>query len=160
LLLCVALVSFSCAESSLPVGPSPDSQPVVREILSQTENPPGAPNRRLTLVRYTIAPGAELVPHIHPGVQMASIVSGTLTYRVLSGTATIHRQVAASGVPASVENVVGPADTELRPGDTIIEEESMVHFGSNRTSGPIVILATLITDPGAELSVPVSKEAQ
>ncbi len=133
-LLCVALVSYSCAESGLPLAPSTDSPPVVREIFSQIDDPPGAPNRRLTLVRYTIAPAAELVPHVHPGVQIASIVSGTLTYRVVSGTATIHRQVAASGASASVETVEGPADTELRPGDAIIEEASMGTSG--RTGHP------------------------
>lgn len=157
-LLCVVVVGISCGDSGRrPFGPSqtPAGPPVVREILGQTEGPPGAPGRRLTLVRYTIAPGAELAPHVHPGIQMASILSGTLSYRVVSGIATVQRQVAASGIPASVEELAGPADTTLRAGDTVLEEESMVHFGANRMSEPVVILATLITDPAADLAVPV-----
>ncbi len=31
----------------------------------------------------------------------------------------------------------------------------MVHFGANRTAQPVVILATLLTDPAAALAVPV-----
>ncbi|MGE3511051.1 MAG: hypothetical protein AB7N65_19440 [Vicinamibacterales bacterium] len=157
----VTLVSASCGErSDLPIAPgSPAAEPVVLEILGQADNPAGATGRRLTLVRYTIAPGTELVPHVHPGVQMASIVSGTLTYRVVSGTATIHRQVNEDGLPAWVETLAGPADTALRPGDAVLEEASMVHLGANRTSDPIVILATLVTELGADLSVPVSAPA-
>lgn len=163
-LFCIALVSASCETGvKSPVEPSSPTttvEPVVRTILAQTENPPGAPGRRLTLVRYTIAPGAELPPHVHPGVQMASIVSGTLAYRVISGMATVHRQVDASGVPAAVEELAGPFDAELRAGDAVIEIASMVHFGANKTAAPVVILATLITDPAADLAVPAPPTAE
>jgi len=131
-----------------------ESTPVLREILARMPNPPGAPGYDLTLVRYTIAPGAELPPHIHPGVQLAHIVSGTLSYRVIAGTAEIHRGVDAMGVPASVERVTGPADTQLGPGDAIAEVAELHHFGANRTSEPVVILAALVTEAGAELAVP------
>ena len=133
---------------------TPAAEPVVREILADMDSAPGAPGRRLTLVRYTIAPAAQLAPHIHPGVQVASIESGTLTYQVVSGTATIHRAVGANGVPARTEALTGPAETTLRAGDAVIEEGQMVHFGSNRTTATVVISATLITE-GADLSIPV-----
>lgn len=132
------------------------TEPVVREIMGQVGDPAGATGQRLSLVRYTIAPGAELAPHIHPGVQMGSIVSGTLSYRVVSGTVTIHRRVDANGAAATVEQVVGPADTELREGDTVVEDATMVHFGANRTNEPVIILAALLTDSGADLSLPAA----
>ncbi|MEO9220346.1 MAG: hypothetical protein ABI251_00960, partial [Mycobacteriaceae bacterium] len=53
------------------------SPSVVREVLDNDPTPPGAPGSVLSLVRYTIPAGAKLVPHVHPGVQMASIDSGT-----------------------------------------------------------------------------------
>ena len=166
--LCLSLLSAACGEgTSVPVEAGQASadetvvtQPVVREILGRVDDPRGAPHRRLTLVRYTIAAGAELVPHLHPGVQMASMVSGVLTYRVISGTATIHRTVDPNGVALAVERVVGPADTELHPGDLVVEDSSMVHFGSNRTSEPVVILAALITDPRSDLSAPAVGRAE
>lgn len=157
-LLLLLLIAPACDSVHGPTEPTdaatgPAGEPVVREILSQMDSPPGAPGRRLTLVRYTIAPAAQLAPHIHPGIQMASILSGTLNYEIVSGTVTIQRSVGANGVPARTEALTGPAQTALRPGDTVIEEGQMVHFGSNRTSEPVVISATLITE-GSDLSLP------
>ncbi len=140
--------------SPTPGATTPGGEPVVREILAQMDSPPGASGRRLTLVRYTIAPGAQLAPHVHPGVQMASIESGTLTYQIVSGTVTIQRAVGGNGVPASTEHLTGPANTKLDPGDVVIEEGQMVHFGANNTNAPVIIAATLITE-GADLSVAV-----
>jgi hypothetical protein len=91
---------------------------------------------------------------------MASMISGVLTYRVVSGSATIHRGVDVNGVPSAVETFVGPTNTELRPGDLVVEDSSMVHFGSNRTSEPVVIIAALVTDPRADLSASAAEEAE
>ena len=160
-LFLILVVAAACSDGmdgpTKPTGLGPASavEPVVREILAQTDNPPGAPGRRLTLVRYTIAPAAQLAPHVHPGVQVASIVSGTLTYQIVSGTATIHRAVGSGGVPAATEHLTGPARTTLSRGDAVIEEGQMVHFGSNGTSEPVVISATLVTEAGSDLAVPV-----
>lgn len=96
-----------------------------------------------------IAPGAQLAAHIHPGVQLASVVSGTLTYTVVSGTATVKRSTGAT------ESVTGPATTTLGPGDEVTENADMVHFGANATGSPVVILATLLTESGRDLAVPV-----
>ncbi len=123
---------------------------VKREILGTDVDPPGALGRTLTLVRYTIAPGAKLAPHVHPGVQMASIESGSLTYTVVSGTATVQR---ADG---AVEPVTGPSTTTLGPGDAVIETGDMVHFGANPTKVPVVIEATLLTEDGKDLAIPVT----
>ena len=159
------IIAPGCGEFAHgPTGPSATGntstvEPVVREILAHMDSPPGAPGRRLTLVRYTIAPAAQLAPHVHPGVQVASILSGTLTYQIVSGTATIHRSVGANGVPARTESLTGPVETTLQSGDAVIEEGTMVHFGANRTTAPVVISATLITE-GSDLSTPVSLAAQ
>jgi len=123
---------------------------VKKEILGTDVDPPGAPGRTLTLVRYTIAPGAKLAPHVHPGVQMASIESGSLAYTVVSGTATVQR---AGGVVAAV---TGPSTTTLGPGDAVVEKGDMVHFGANVTEAPVVIEATLLTEDGSDLAIPVT----
>jgi len=121
--------------------------PVVREILDDMVDPPGAPGNTLTLARYTIAPGAKLSPHVHPGLQMASIDSGTLTYTIVSGIAQVRRAGSATDEP-----VTGPATFELEPGDAIIEVGDMVHFGENKGDVPVIILATLLTRDGHELA--------
>ena len=122
------------------------AEPVVKEVLADMVDPPGGDGSTLTLIRYTIAPGAQLDPHIHPGVQLAAIESGTLAYTVESGTAVVHR---ADG---TTENIDGPAETSLEPGDAVQEIDGMVHFGANDTDDPVVILATLLTEDGHELA--------
>ena len=78
-------------------------------------------------MRYTIAPAAKLSPHIHPGVQLARIESGTLTYTIVSGTAMVTRAGGAA------EPVVGPTTISLAAGDSVAENLDMVHFGENQT---------------------------
>jgi hypothetical protein len=124
---------------------------VVRDVLASEADPPGAVGRTLTLVRYTIAPGAQLPAHVHPGVQLASIQSGSLSYTVVTGTATVTRR--GKGAP---EPVTGPNTITLGPGDAVAERGDMVHFGANRTDTPVVILATLLTESGRDLAVPVT----
>jgi len=124
---------------------------VQKDVLDSEVDPPGAPGRTLTLIRYTIAPGAKLAAHIHPGVQMASIQSGSLTYTVVSGTATVRR-----APPGPTEEVAGPANITLNQGDSVIEKGDMVHFGANTTGQPVVIVATLLTEDGQDLAVPVT----
>ncbi|HET8930223.1 MAG TPA: cupin domain-containing protein [Acidimicrobiales bacterium] len=121
------------------------------EVLGDLVDPPGGDGSTLSLVRYHIAPGAKLTPHIHPGVQMARIESGTLTYTIESGTALVRR----AGTEADTE-VSGPTTITLEAGDTVIERGDMVHFGENRSEKPLVIIATLLTADGQELAVPVT----
>ncbi len=123
---------------------------VQKDVLATEVDPPGAPGRTLTLIRYTIPAGAKLAPHIHPGVQLASIQSGTLTYTVISGTAEVTR----AGGPS--EPVTGPTTIRLDAGDAVAEKGDMVHFGANETGEPVVILATLLTEDGRDLAVPVT----
>ena len=135
--------SAGAATTATSVAP----EPVVKDVLGSDVDPPGAPGSTLTLIRYTIAPGAELAPHIHPGVQMAHIDAGTLTYTIESGTARLRRAGAAEAAP-----VTGPTTLTLEPGDTIIEPDGMVHFGANRGDVPVLITATLLTRTDAGLS--------
>jgi hypothetical protein len=144
--LAVLLGAGCGTDADKPVG----SNPVVRDILIDKMDPPGAPGRTLTLVKYTIAPGAQLPAHVHPGVQLASIQSGTLTYTVISGTAAVRRGATATG-----ETVTGPATITLGPGDDVTEVGDMVHFGANKTDAPVVIMATLLTDDGRDLAITV-----
>jgi quercetin dioxygenase-like cupin family protein len=163
----LASVSLACGtdgDTSSIGGPSAATSPsatnapsgVVREILAEDTDPPGAPGRTLSLVRYTIPAGAKLSPHIHPGVQMASIESGTLTYHVISGSATVQRAPSVDGEPVSFETFTGPTMTTLGAGDAVIETGDMVHYGANDTDQPIVILATLLTETGQDLAATVT----
>lgn len=136
--------------TSTPATTAPSGEPVVKEVLAEDTTPPGAPGYTLTLIRYTIAPGAKLAAHIHPGVQMANIDSGALTYTIISGTAQVRR---AGGEATAV---TGPTTITLKAGDSVVEPFDMVHFGANDTGEPVVISATLLTESAQGLSVAVS----
>ena len=66
-------------------------QPVVREALAQDVNPAGAKGRTLGLSRVDVPPGAQLALHRHPGVQIARIDEGVLTYTVVTGSVGVWR---------------------------------------------------------------------
>src|SRR6478609_6752609 len=95
----------SPAASGTPAAGTPASGAVVREVLASSD-PAEAPGEILSLVRYTIPAGAVLPVHKHPGDQMATVISGTLTYHV----------VANGDVPITRAN--GTKET-AHPGDTV-----------------------------------------
>jgi quercetin dioxygenase-like cupin family protein len=114
--------------------PAATTAAVVRSVLAAGV-PASAPGRNLELVRYTIAPHTALAPHHHPGMQLALIESGTLTYSVIEGTIEVH------GTDGSTRTI-GPGETgQIVAGEWIAETESIVHFGANDTDDPVVILA-------------------
>lgn len=140
-----ASASASRGTSSSGAGAAPT---VTKDVLGAVSDPPGAPGRTLTLIRYTIPAGAKLAPHIHPGVQLASITSGDLTYTVVSGTVVVRR----AGTTTDAR-LTGPVTTTLHPGDAVTELDGVVHFGANDTTEPVIIEATLLTDTSRGLSV-------
>ncbi len=140
-ILAVSLLLAACAAASsgtpattpgATAGAS--TAPVVRSVLAAGQ-PSSAPGENLELVRYTIAPHTALAPHHHPGMQLAIIESGTLTYSVIDGTIVVH---AADGSTRTI----GPGETDtIGPGEWIAETPSIVHYGANDTDAPVVILA-------------------
>lgn len=125
---------------------------VVREILVQTV-PSQAPDSDLYLLRVTVPPGAALAPHTHPGTQGAHIERGTLTYKLISGSATVVR-AERDGAPAKTDTVMAPTTVKLRRGDVVIENPDLVHEAANEGRKPVVILLTSLLTKGAPLSEP------
>lgn len=114
----------------------------------------GAPGRELGLSQVTIPPGVTLVKHRHPGTQVATIVSGRLTYTVFVGAVEVYR-TAADGSSALSRTVEPGTTAVLLPGDTVVEQPGDIHQGGNRGSKPVVItLATLFPD-GAPSAIAV-----
>jgi quercetin dioxygenase-like cupin family protein len=141
----VATWSSAAAQTGTPT-------PVTRTVYGEAE-PENAPGQSLTLQRVVIEPGAELPEHFHEGTQLATIRSGVLTYNVVSGAVSVTRR------DGTTEVVKGPDVVKLRKGDTIVEPESLVHYGGNDGTKKVVIeLAALLND-GAELSTPIGTGA-
>ena len=78
------LVAPTMAQEATP-GADSETDPM-REVL-HSGLPEVAPGYELTLTRVTIPPGATISAHMHTGMQLAHIESGTVRYTVVSGTA-------------------------------------------------------------------------
>jgi quercetin dioxygenase-like cupin family protein len=133
--------------------PSP-STGITRTVLVGA-TPAAALDQSLQLARIVIEPGVRLPIHVHPGTQLASIVSGELTYSVVLGQIRIER-ASIDGAPGPVEMLMAGKQTVLRPGDAVIETEGVEHFGENLGSEPVVILTATLFEAGAPASLAVA----
>lgn len=152
-LLIVALAGFGGvgqgvfgAQTGTPTAASA-SGGVVREVLS-SGNPVAAPGEVLELVRYTIPAGTLLPAHTHPGMQAATIVSGTLHYTVLVGEVPVTRAPGSDpGLPDAV--TAGGGEVAIGPGDAFVEAAGVAHYGRNAGPEPVVILVASLFTVGA-----------
>lgn len=123
-----------------------------RDVLVQG-SPEAADGQVLQLVRYDIPAGVVLPMHTHPGMQIAWIESGVLTYHVVEGGSILVTRGAHNGTPEATE-LLGPGETtELHPGDSVSELDGVVHYGENLGPEPVVILAATLLDPDEPASV-------
>lgn len=128
-----------------------------REVLVQG-SPEAANGQVLQLVRYDIPAGVVLSKHTHPGMQIAWIESGVLTYHVISGGSIPVNRAAHDGTPVATE-LLGPGETtKLYPGDSVVEVDGVVHYGENIGPDPVVILAATLLDPNQPPAVVVTPE--
>ncbi|MCA9858237.1 MAG: hypothetical protein KC438_00875 [Thermomicrobiales bacterium] len=157
--LLAGVVGFSM-EDERPVSAStPGASPVaesatppVREVLVAGD-PNAADGQVLQLVRYHIPAGMTLPMHTHPGMQIAYIEAGVLTYTVVTGGEIPITQGPNSDSPGATE-LLGPGETtELHPGDAVVEVDGVVHFGANLGAEPVIILASTLLDPNQPAAV-------
>lgn len=81
------------------------------------------------------------------------MVSGVLTYNIVSGTVDIRR---ADG---RTEEATGPGVVQLGPGDAVTETAGLVHYGANDGAAPVVIELAALLDRGAPLATTVGSGA-
>jgi len=118
-------------------------EPVVRHVLSSA-HPTSAPGETLELVQYIIPAGSVLPVHTHPGVQMATVESGALTYHVID-----HGQVTVTRADGS-EETVGPGEQAIfSVGDSWVEPIGMIHYAENHTATPVVLISSSLLDDNA-----------
>lgn len=132
--------------------PAPDAAAapagIVRTLLGEVA-PDTAPGQTLSLWYYVIPAGQALVPHHHPGYQVARIVSGTLTYNVIAGTADIIR---ADG---STETATGGDVVTLNAGDTVVENPQTEHFGANDGTEEVILYTSTLFTTGEPPAIPL-----
>ena len=139
-MMMVGLGTVTVARSQQTPPPSNSyTQTVKREVLA-SGYPSEAEGRILELVRYTIPAGAKLPAHIHPGMQIEKVELGTLTYKVVKGTAKIKR---ANG---KEETLDAGQTTRLTVGDSLVEPGGMVHYGQNETEDVVILISASLLD--------------
>jgi len=153
--LAVALVvtrDHDDGEGKPVVATSAKGSGVIRAPLGEAA-PANAPGQTLYLQQVTISPHAKLPEHFHQGTQVARVISGVLTYNIVSGSATVTR---ANG---KTETDSAPNKILLEPGDSLVETSDLAHFGANDTDKPVVIELTALLEQGAPLATPVGTGA-
>ncbi len=125
---------------------------LVKDVLVEETTVESAPGETLSLTRYIIPAGAQLPVHYHPGIQMASVEQGVLTYHVIDGELPVTR---ADG---SLEVITSGQTVELAEGDAWVEPEGMIHYAENLTDGEVILIsaALLNTDEAATIVVDLS----
>ena len=116
--------------------------------------PTNAPGQTLHLQEVVIPAHEALPEHFHDGTQVAHVISGTLTYDINQGTALVTR---AGG---ETEELTGPTETELHPGDSIIETAELVHHGSNNGDEPVVVMLAALLAEGAPAATAVGEAVE
>ncbi|MBB4663826.1 hypothetical protein [Conexibacter arvalis] len=153
--LALAAVGGSVATTALRAATA-EPAPVVRTALAETRDPAGAKGRTLGLSRVTVAPGAELALHRHPGTQIAQIARGTLTYWVVRGAVEIRRGDPDSAAGAKLVRTIGAGQRgQIRTGDWIVEKPGTIHHAANRGKVEIEILIATLFKNGAPPSIAV-----
>ena len=113
--------------------------------------PTNAPGQALYLVHYTIEPGTELPLHHHEGTQIGLVVSGELTYRVVSGEVPVFR-TEPGGRAQLVRTVRGGETATIGAGEWVIEEPDDHHQGANHGTEPVLIVTSALLRDGAPLA--------
>ena len=97
--------------------------------------PAGAP-QQVQLRGINLAPGQTIPLHVHPGVEMAYIVSGTIQFRM--GTATLVKHA----------------------GDSTLIPRGTAHAATNIGQDSARVVSAFVIDKGAPLRVPVGEDGR
>ncbi|HET9662475.1 MAG TPA: cupin domain-containing protein [Thermomicrobiales bacterium] len=105
-----------------------------------------APGLELTLRRTTLAPGAVLPDHTHPGALVIFVESGAFGYTPLDGIIQLTR-AAVAGTPNPAETPQTGAEVILAPGDWLFVEDPGDAF-RNAGEDDVVLLVAGLTRIG------------
>jgi quercetin dioxygenase-like cupin family protein len=153
LLAGAVLLALSTA-GAYAAGAAQHAPQTTRTVLAQAVDPPGGHGRTLALSRVRIPAHTQLALHRHPGVQLAYIQKGTLTYTVKRGAVNVYRG-AADQHPRVVRRITGGETGNVDAGEWVIERPRVVHFGANESDHPVVILLATLFRNGSPASIPV-----
>jgi len=156
LLVSALLVAFALGATLPGAFAQTEAAPtVVRNALAESSKVQGAPGRTMVLSRVEVAPGAKLALHHHLGTQISHVESGTLTYTVRQGSATV-REGESDQDPRLVRTVKAGQTARIKAGQWLVEQPSDIHEAANNGSVPVVIYLATLLKAGAPPATPVT----
>jgi hypothetical protein len=129
--------------------------PAAVRIPLATGFPAFAPGRQLSLMRVEIPPGTSFAPHRHPGMQVAYVVSGTLSYTVYRGAVRVYKGP-ADGTQTLVKTIAAGHSGSIAPGEWLVETPDVWHAGGNRGRKPVEILLAALLSSKQPVAIPVT----
>ena len=84
----------------------------------------------ITVLRYNIAPGAQLPQHHHPVINVGYIIKGELTVNTSKGL-----------------------KKQLKAGDVVVELVDQIHFGKNEGTEPVEMVVVYAGTNGQKITV-------
>jgi quercetin dioxygenase-like cupin family protein len=134
--------------------PSGEAAPVTLEMLGSAPAA-DAPGMNLVLARVTLAPGAVVPAHRHPGQLVVTVESGTLAYTILDEGRSLR---AGAGTPTAAEVIEPGAEATLGPGEWFVYEANVVHMDRNPGDEPAVVLITGLVAADQPFLIPVDMD--
>ena len=139
------------AQEATPAG---EAAPVTAEMLGSAPAT-DAPGMLLVLLRVTLAPGAVVPAHLHPGQLVVTVESGTLAYTILDEGQSLR---AGAGTPTAAEPIPPGTEVTLGPGEWFVYEANVAHMDRNPGDVPAVVLITGLVAADQPFLIPVDME--
>jgi quercetin dioxygenase-like cupin family protein len=124
------LVLSSLLAAGLASAAGAQTNAVHRTPLQDLPFPP--PIYHTATIKAVVDPGGEVMPHTHPGVEMAYIASGE-----------------------AVLTIKGQPPVTLSTGDSFSIPEGAIHSVKNAGTGPLVMISTYVVDKSRPVVQPV-----
>lgn len=102
---------------------------LVRTPLQKSEFPGDTHVSHIVLI--TVAPGATIARHTHPGIEMGYVLEGE-----------------------AIQTIEGKPDLTLKAGDSYAIPAGAVHGGKNIGDKPLKVVVTLVVDKSKPLTTP------
>ena len=144
----LTMPSVPAAQESTPSG---EAAPVTLETLGSVPAT-DAPGMLLVLLRVTLAPGAVVPAHYHPGQLVVTVESGTLGYTILGEGQSLR---AGAGTPTAAEVIAPDTEATFGPGEWFVYEAGTVHMDRNPGTEPAVVLLTGLVAADQPFLIPV-----
>jgi quercetin dioxygenase-like cupin family protein len=150
----VAAAALVALAVFLGTGRGESTPPAAVRIPLAAGLPSFAPGRQLTLMRVEIPPGAAFAPHRHPGMQIAYVLSGTLSYRVYRGSVKIYRGP-ADGNQRLVATITAGRSGQIEAGEWFVETPGLWHSGGNTGKKRVTLLTAALLSSKLPVALPV-----